>query len=74
MGELEERRWAVVSERGCEALSLKHAEAVELMHRLAGQKVYGTCVVTDAAARHLAPVKAFEPAAAQEPSKTHSKP
>jgi hypothetical protein len=72
MGELSEPRWAVISERGCEASSLKHDEAVALMHQLVGQKVHGTCVVTNNAARHLPPVKPFEPTTPR-PVKTHSK-
>lgn len=68
MGELGEPRWAVISERGCEASGLKHEEAVELMHRLVSRKVYGTCVVTNDAASHLSHVKTVEPAV-----KTHTK-
>ena len=60
MGELGEPRWAVISERGCEASGLRHEEAVELMQRLVSLKVHGTCVVTNEAARHLAPVKKVE--------------
>lgn len=72
MSELGEPRWAVISERGCEASGLKHEEAVELMHRLVSRKVHGTCVVTNDAARHLSPVKTVE-AAAPQPVKTHTK-
>lgn len=72
MGELGDPRWAVVSERGCEASGLKHAEAVELMHRLVSRKVHGTCVVTNDAARHLSPVKPVE-ATATAPVETHTK-
>jgi hypothetical protein len=45
---------------------------VELMHRLVSQKVHGTCVVTNDAARHLSPVKTVE-ARAPRPVKTHTK-
>lgn len=72
MGELGEPRWAVISERGCEASGLKHEEAVELMHRLVSRKVYGTCVVTNESARHLSPVTNAEPATSR-PAKTHTK-
>ena len=53
MSELEQKRWAVISERGCEASSLPHAEAARLMRRLLGEKVSGLCVVTDEAAARL---------------------
>jgi hypothetical protein len=53
MGELGEQRWAVISERGCEASGLAYAEAAALMHKLASEKVYGLCVITNNAARNL---------------------
>ena len=71
MGELGEPRWAVISERGCEASSLNYDEARELLRRLVGEKVHGTCIVTDEAARHLSPVKP-KPSASPHPAKTHS--
>ena len=58
MGELSEKRWAVISERGCEASGMVYAEAAALMRQLDHEKVYGLCVVADTAARHLPPVKA----------------
>jgi hypothetical protein len=57
MGELNEGRWAVMSERGCEALGLTYAEALKLERRLKGERVSGLCVITDAAGRRLPPVK-----------------
>jgi hypothetical protein len=54
MSELCEARWAVVSERGCEANGLKHTDALELMRRLVQEKVHGLCIVTADAARRLA--------------------
>ncbi len=53
MSELMERRWAVVSEHGAEALGLSYDEAKELAGSLNGDKVRGLCIVTDNAARHL---------------------
>ena len=53
MGELGEQRWAVISERGCEAQSLPHAEAAGLMRRLRGERISGLCVVTNEAAERL---------------------
>ena len=54
MGELSERRWAVMSERGCEASGLDYEEASRLVQQLRNSKVYGLCVITDDAARRLA--------------------
>ena len=58
MSELNERRWSVLSERGLEAAGLVYADAASLMRRLLGEKVYGTCVVTDEAASRLGGVGA----------------
>ncbi len=55
MGELLEERWAVISERGCEAQGLRHADAAQLVRRLTTERVSGLCVVTDEAARRLRP-------------------
>lgn len=57
MGELSEARWAVISERGCEASGMLYADAAELMQRLAKEKVYGLCVVTSDAARYIPEVE-----------------
>ena len=53
MGELGERRWAVISERGREAEGLVYADAARLVQSLRGEKVSGLWVVTDFAASHL---------------------
>ena len=50
MSELTEQRWAVLSERGCEAFALTYAQANELMRSLMREKVSGLFVITDAAA------------------------
>ena len=63
MGELNEGRWSVVSERGREAAGLAYADAAALMRRLLGEKVHGTCVVTDEAAARLGGAARAEPAA-----------
>lgn len=57
MGELGEKRWAVMSERGCEATRVSRAEAVELLRRLRGERVSGLCVITERAASRLPPAK-----------------
>lgn len=58
MSELNERCWAVISERGREAEGLPYAEAGKLARELRGEKLSGLCVVTDAAASHLRPASA----------------
>ena len=55
MSELNERRWAVISERGREAEGLPYAEAGRLARELRGEKLSGLCVVTDEAASYLQP-------------------
>lgn len=55
MSELNEQRWAVISERGREAEGLAYAEAGKLVRELRGEKLSGLCVITDAAASHLPP-------------------
>ena len=57
MSELRERRWAVLSERGCEGAGLSYEEAAGVVGRLRGERVSGLCVVTDAAAAHVPPPK-----------------
>ena len=57
MGELNEGRWAVMSERGCEALGLTYVQALELEGKLKGVRVSGLCVITDAAGRRLPPAR-----------------
>ncbi len=57
MGELNETRWSVVSERGREASRLTYDEARELIRRLREQRLGGLCIVTDEAAAHLNPAE-----------------
>ena len=56
MSELAENRWAVLSERGCEAMGLTYAQARELMLALLRERVSGLSVITDAAARRAEPL------------------
>jgi hypothetical protein len=65
MSELKERRWAVLSERGCEDAGLSYEEASGLVARLRGERLSGLCVITDAAAAHL-------PRAAEKASAKHA--
>jgi hypothetical protein len=73
MGELGERRWALSSERGCEASSLAYMEAVEMMRRLSALKVSGLCIITNEAAKHLPPVNTPAPAKGPQPAKPRGK-
>ena len=51
--ELEESRWSVLSDRGCEASGLTHEEARRLAHRLGGEGRHGLVIVTDEAAGRM---------------------
>ena len=72
MSELNERRWAVLSERGCEDAGLSYVEAAGLVARLKAERVSGLCVITDAAAAHLP--RAKKPASKSAKSAGNSKP
>lgn len=61
MGELSERRWAVMSERGCEMMNVDYQKARRRARQLAQEDVRGLCIVSDAAARHLPPVNPVPP-------------
>ncbi len=70
MSELNERRWAVLSERGSEQSGLSYEEAAALIGRLRGERVGGLCVITDAAAARLPrPQKAESKSTAKENGK-----
>ena len=53
MSELNERRWAVLSERGREESGLSYNDATALIARLRADRLSGLCVITDEAASHL---------------------
>ena len=53
MSELTENKWAVLSDRGCEATDLTHEEARRLVHKLGGEGRHGLCIVTSEAAQQL---------------------
>ena len=53
MGELNETRWSVLSERGCEAAHLSYAAAAQLVAQLTREPVFGLCIITDEAATRL---------------------
>jgi hypothetical protein len=55
--ELVEHRWAVISERGCEATRLEYDDAVQLGRNLKAGDVRGVCIVTETAASHLSAAK-----------------
>jgi hypothetical protein len=69
MSELGKRRWAVISEHGCESSGLTYDEAHALLLRLTSEKVHGLSIVTDEAARHFL----REGSAAPLPRKTATK-
>jgi hypothetical protein len=77
MSELNERRWAVLSERGCEGSGLSYEEAAATVARLRGERLSGLCVVTDAAAAHVTrPKKATTksaPAGNSKPKRSRKK-
>ncbi|MCA1594497.1 MAG: hypothetical protein LC754_18095 [Acidobacteria bacterium] len=73
MSELKEQRWAVMSERGCEATRLPYADAAELVRRLRGEQIRGLCVITETAASHLSPAKTGtnQPSSNNHPERPH---
>jgi hypothetical protein len=52
--DLEQKKWSVISERGCEAGSMTHEEARRLVHRLGAEGRHGLCIISDKAASRLA--------------------
>ena len=72
MSELAQPRWAVISERGCEATGLPHADAARLVRALKEERVRGLCVVTDRAARPL-PAAGPQPAPASPTTRKPAK-
>ena len=51
--ELTEKKWAVLSERGCEARNLTHEDARHLVHKLGGESRHGLCIATNNVAERL---------------------
>jgi hypothetical protein len=65
--ELGTEKWAVISERGCEATCLTYEDARRLVHQLAAEGRHGLCIVTnEAASRMIAPNDANQPIAAND--------
>jgi hypothetical protein len=58
MSDLGKGRWAVISDRGCEATGLTHEDARRLVHRLTGEGRHGLCIISDEAAKRMAHGKA----------------
>ena len=75
MSELNERRWAVLSERGCEDSGLSYGEAAATVARLRGERISGLCVITDVAAAHVPRAKqaAARPAGNPKPKRSRKK-
>ncbi len=60
--ELGAEKWAVISDRGCEATGLTHEDARRLVHRLAGEGRHGLCIVSDeSASRMIAQISSEAP-------------
>ena len=57
MSELNQPRWAVLSEHGREAAGLTYEAAAALVLRLRGEDTSGLCIITEEAARNVAPAK-----------------
>ena len=55
ISDLQNKAWAVLSERGCEATHLTHDEARRLVHKLASEGHHGLCIVTNEAAASTVP-------------------
>jgi len=55
VSDLQTESWAVLSERGCEAMRLTHEEARRLVHKLASEGCHGLCIVTNEAAAATKP-------------------
>ena len=51
--DLQNGKWAVLSDRGCEATELTHEEARRLVHKLEGEGRHGLCIVTTEAAQRI---------------------
>ncbi len=50
MNELDQKQWAVISERGRETSGVTYQEAAQLVQELSKQKIHGLCIITDEAA------------------------
>jgi hypothetical protein len=55
ISDLQNKNWAVLSDRGCQATHLTHEEARRLVHKLASEGHHGLCIVTNEAAASIAP-------------------
>lgn len=53
MSELDERHWAVISERGCEGNELTYEMAVRLVDRLLAEKTRGLSIISQQAAQRM---------------------
>ena len=53
MSELDEKCWAVLSERGREASGLTYEEARRLERRLIRKDVHGLCIITNRAVSRI---------------------
>jgi hypothetical protein len=61
MSDLSEKRWAVISERGCEASKLTYAAAQGLVRRLVAEGLHGISIITNEAANRITKKKTAPP-------------
>ncbi len=75
MSELNEARWSVLSERGCEASRLSYATAAQLIAQLRRDRIFGLCIITDEAAERLnhTPPATRPPAKKRTPKRKQAK-
>jgi len=55
MNELNQKLWAVKSERGRETSGVTYKAAAQLVQELSKQKIHGLCIITNEAAQRLTP-------------------
>jgi hypothetical protein len=68
MGELREKHWAVVSERGAEASGLTYAEASELVRQLVAEGLHGLAIITATAANRVSKRKKAKQTLSEPPA------
>jgi hypothetical protein len=68
MSELNENRWAVLSERGVEAAALDYAAAARLVQQLIAARIFGLCIITTEAAARLNHKEEQQPAPPKTPA------
>ncbi len=71
MSEINEPRWAVLSERGVEMMSVTYREAAETVKHLGAERVRGLCIITlEAAQRFIGEERQAQPTETKRESAT----